>query len=262
MNEHEQTIANIATLLQSCESLLFITGAGISAESGIPTYRGVGGLYDVEQTEEGYPIEEVLSSSMLAENPGLTWKYLLQIGKAVSGAKHNRAHEIIAEFEGHFPRVLTLTQNVDGFHGSAGSKNVIEAHGNMYSLSCTSCGYQTKVEDFKGEFAIPPQCPQCEGLIRPDVVLFGELLSGDGIERMQEEMMRGFDLVVSIGTSMAFPYIQLPIEAAQAMGTPTVEINPSRTGISELVEYYLPLGASEALEAIWSGYQKQFAVEN
>ena len=141
MNENEQTVADIATSLQSCESLLFITGAGISAESGIPTYRGVGGLYDVEQTEEGYPIEEVLSSSMLTENPGLTWKYLLQIGKAVSGATHNRAHEIIAEIEGHFPRVLTLTQNVDGFHHSAGSKNVIEAHGNMYSLSCTSCGY-------------------------------------------------------------------------------------------------------------------------
>ena len=115
------------------------------------------------------------------------------------------------------------------------------------------------MEDFEGEFAIPPLCPRCEGLIRPDVVLFGELLSGEGIERIQEEMMRGFDMVISIGTSMAFPYIQLPIEAAKAMGTPTVEINPSRTSISELVDYYLPLRASRALAAIWCEYQRQLA---
>ncbi len=115
---------------------MFITGAGISAESGIPTYRGIGGLYNVDTTEDGVAIEEALSASTLAYTPALTWKYLAQIDIAVQGARHNRAHEVIAEMESRFPRVWTLTQNVDGFHRTA------EAHGNMHSLSCTRCIYK------------------------------------------------------------------------------------------------------------------------
>ncbi len=110
------TIDTLVSILRKARSILFITGAGISAESGIPTYRGIGGLYNVDTTEDGVSIEEALSASMLASNPALTWKYLAQIGRAVDGARHNRAHEVIAEMESRFHRVWTLTQNVDGFH--------------------------------------------------------------------------------------------------------------------------------------------------
>ena len=117
--QHHKVVASIVRALQRSQSILFVTGAGISADSGLPTYRGIGGLYDIELTEEGYPIEEVLSGPMFQANPELTWKYLGQIANAARGATYNRAHEVIAEIEQHFPRVWTLTQNVDGFHRSA-----------------------------------------------------------------------------------------------------------------------------------------------
>lgn len=252
----DQTIDAIVRILRKSRSLLFITGAGLSAESGVPTYRGIGGLYNVENTEEGFPIEEVLSSSMLAENPALTWKYLIQIGQAVQGAKHNRAHEIIAEMESHFPRVWTLTQNVDGFHRSVGTKNLIEAHGNMHSLSCTRCSYQVTLEEFTG-LEVPPKCPRCGALVRPDVVLFGELLDGPGIATMQSELQKGFDVVFSVGTTSVFPYIQAPVRLAKEAGNVTIEINPCETTVSHIVDYRLALGASVALEEIWKRFREK-----
>ena len=111
--------------LRSARRLFFVTGAGLSAESGLPTYRGVGGLYDGGVTEEGMAIEDVLSCHTFARRPELTWKYIAQIERTCRGARHNEAHRIIAELERRFERVTVLTQNVDGFHISAGSTNVI-----------------------------------------------------------------------------------------------------------------------------------------
>ncbi len=254
-NVNSETIDTIVRIMRKSRSILFITGAGISAGSGIPTYRGIGGLYNVDVTEDGCSIEEALSASMLASNPEITWKYLLQIGKAVSGATHNRAHEVIAEFERKFHRVWTLTQNVDGFHSAAGAQNVIEAHGNMHSLSCTQCGQKTNTADFDS-IEIPPQCSSCGGLIRPDVILFGEFLSGPAIDRMQEEVHRGFDVTFSIGTSSVFPYIQAPLEVARSFGRPTIEINPCETTATRLVDYHLPMPAAQALEEIWNRFNQ------
>lgn len=248
------TIDALVRILQKSRSLLFITGAGVSAESGIPTYRGIGGLYNVDPTEDGVAIEEALSASMLAENPALTWKYLAQIGLAVQGARHNRAHEVIAEMESRFHRVWTLTQNVDGFHRAAGSKNVIEAHGNMHSLSCTKCEYTVSIDKFDA-IEIPPKCPRCGALVRPDVVLFGELIDGPGVERMQTELKTGFDVVFSIGTTSVFPYIQAPIYLAKSAGKVAVEINPSETTVSRLVDYRLAMPAGAALDEIWKRFK-------
>ena len=250
------TIDDIVQILAGCQSILFITGAGVSAESGVPTYRGVGGLYNVDTTAEGFAIEEVLSAEMFARNPALTWKYLAQIGLAVQDAKHNRAHEVIAEMESHFDRVWTLTQNVDGFHRSAGSNNLIEAHGNMRSFRCTSCEFATQVDDFEG-LTIPPVCPDCNSMVRPDVVLFGELLQGDHIEEMTRQMVEGFDVVFSIGTTSVFPYIQEPVRMAKQIGSPTVEINPCETEISSLVDHRLTLGAAKSLDEIWRRFKQQ-----
>ena len=244
-------LESIVLSLRSAKSILFITGAGISAESGIPTYRGIGGLYNADSTEDGIAIEEALSATMLAKNPALTWKYLAQIGLAVQSARHNRAHEIIAKLESRFPRIWTLTQNVDGFHRSAGSKNVIEAHGNMHSLSCTRCDYSESLDTFES-LSIPPRCPRCGALVRPDVVLFGELICGPGIDRLETELEKGFDVVFSIGTTCVFPYIQAPIHAANRAGNVTVEINPCETEVSYLVDYRLTMPAGEALQAIWN----------
>lgn len=250
------TIDAIVQILASCQSILFITGAGVSAESGVPTYRGVGGLYNVDTTAEGYAIEEVLSAQMFASNPALTWKYLAQIGLAVQDAKHNRAHEVIAEIEADFDRVWTLTQNVDGFHHSAGSKNLIEAHGNMRSFRCTSCEFKTQVDDFN-DLSIPPVCPDCNAMVRPNVVLFGELLQGEHMDEMTRQMMQGFDVVFSIGTTSVFPYIQEPVRMAKQLGKATIEINPCETEISALVDHRLTLGAAQSLDEIWRRFKQR-----
>lgn len=253
--QQRATLEAVVRVLRKCQSVLFVTGAGISADSGVPTYRGIGGLYEIEATEEGLPIEEILSGPTFRANPELTWKYLGQIAAAARGASYNRAHEVIAEMERHFPRVWTLTQNVDGFHRLAGSRNVIEIHGNMRSLSCTTCGLH-KVVDEDAMVALPPRCPDCGVIMRPDVVLFQELLPDEAVSRLRREMETGFGAVFSIGTSAVFPYIQEPVVAARRWGVPTIEINPSDTWISHHADYRLVMGAAAAMEEIWSRFSQ------
>src|SRR5262249_1719689 len=166
-----QTVDRIVDHLQKCRSILFVTGAGMSAESGLPTYRGVGGLYNSGETTEGFAIEEMLSGEMFRTRPEWTWKYLREIEEACRGATFNRGHAILAEMERHFSRVWTLTQNVDGFHRSAGSRNIIDIHGDLREICCTHCPYRVTVVDYRG-FADLPRCPDCTALLRPDVVLF------------------------------------------------------------------------------------------
>jgi NAD-dependent deacetylase len=238
--------------------VLFVTGAGISADSGLPTYRGIGGLYDVDPTEEGLAIEEVLSGHMLRRRPELTWKYLAQIAMAARGGTFNRGHEVIAEMERHFPRVWTLTQNVDGYHRLAGSENVIEIHGNMSSLSCMRCPYRQTVGDDE-MIELPPRCLDCHAILRPDVVLFGEMLPEEAISRMRRELDTGFGAVFSVGTSSSFPYIQEAVMMAARAGAPVIEINPAETVLSPHIDYRLPLGAAAALNAIWTRFQDDAA---
>jgi NAD-dependent deacetylase len=249
-------IGRVVEILARSRSLLFITGAGISADSGLPTYRGIGGLYNAEHPEEGFPIEEILSGEMLACRPELTWKYLGQIEQATRGARFNRAHQIIAEMESCFERVWTLTQNVDGLHRQAGAKNVLEIHGSVHNLICTGCEWEQTVADYSG-LSLPPRCPKCQAFLRPKVVLFGEMLPQEIIERFYDEMDVGFDAVFSIGTTSVFPYIAGPVEIARRCGWATVEINPAATRVSRLVDVKLSMGAAEAMDAIWTEYRKR-----
>jgi NAD-dependent deacetylase len=252
---YAQVIDQIVDLLRASHSLLFITGAGISADSGLPTYRGIGGLYNVTTTEEGLPVEELLSGRTMRRQPALTWKYLGQVERACRGARHNRAHEIIAQMEVHFDRVWVLTQNVDGFHRQAGSRNVIDIHGDLHNLFCPKCDFKQTTADYS-TLTIPPPCPKCRALIRPDVVLFGEALPFDKVSQLYTQIEKGFDLVFSIGTTSVFPYIAQPVERAYRLGRPTVEINPGTSEISDLVTIRLPLRAAAALDAIWRCYTR------
>lgn len=249
MNKTEQ-IQWIADYLQDKKSLLFITGAGVSAESGLPTYRGIGGLYDDKLTKDDMPIEEALSGMMMRHNPALTWSYILEIEKACRGAKHNRAHEIIAKLEDRFERVCVLTQNIDGFHRNAGSRNVIDIHGDIHDLFCTECDYAETVTNYQ-HLAPLPLCPKCNALVRPKVVLFGEYLDMDKMGKLQQELYAGFDMVFSIGTTSVFPYISRPVYEANMQGIPTVEINPGTSEISDQVKIKFSAGAMEILTLLW-----------
>jgi NAD-dependent deacetylase len=244
-----ELIGEVADHLQKAHRVLFITGAGISADSGLPTYRGVGGLYDDILTDDELPIEVALSGTMLRSRPALTWKYVLEIEKACRGAVPNRGHEIIAEIERQKPETWVLTQNIDGFHRRAGSQNLIEIHGHLLDLQCTRCDWEEEVANFS-YLALPPKCIRCNGPIRPDVVFFGEMLPEKKIEMLYSEMARGFDMVFSVGTTSVFPYISEPVLAARQAGVPTVEINPGETDISQLVDYRLQMGAAAALAAL------------
>lgn len=248
--DNADKIDRVAERLRVSESILFITGAGLSAESGLPTYRGVGGMYELDDTEEGLPIEELLSGEMLESEPEVTWKYLAEIAAACQGATFNSGHQRIARFEYALPRVWVLTQNVDGFHRAAGSCNVIDIHGDMHNLYCTSCDWQDVVEDFD-DLDVPPECPECGRLVRPDVVLFGEMLPFEKVERLHTELAEGFDVIIAVGTSALFPYISEPVHMAAASETLTVEINPGVTELTDSVDVALPMGAAEALEALW-----------
>lgn len=245
-------IQAVAAQLARASRVLFITGAGLSADSGLPTYRGVGGLYDDTDVDEGISIEEALSGRMLKYQPEICWKYIAQIEAACRGASPNPGHAIIAQMQTRFD-TWVLTQNVDGFHGRAGSKQVIEIHGGTRTLLCTRarCGWtRADVPDYIG-LELPPRCPDCGAIVRPDVVLFGEGLPRAALRTLETQLDLGFDVVFSVGTSSLFPYIAQPVFAAAARGALTVEINPGDTQISGRVAVHIRQGAAQALDAIW-----------
>jgi NAD-dependent deacetylase len=157
--------------------------------------------------------------------------------------------------EAHFERVWTLTQNVDGLHRAAGARNVIDIHGDMHDIRCTRCSFRQTVDDYSG-FALPPRCPECGDILRPDVVLFGEFLPERKVQTLYEQLTIGFDLVFTVGTTSVFPYIAEPVRIAAQTGCPTVEINPDDTAVTHLVDIKLAQRAAPALDAIWNRYRQ------
>lgn len=251
----EQTVDCIVEVMRHARRLLIITGAGISADSGLPTYRGIGGLYHDQLTDENMPIEVALSGDTLAAAPHITWKYIHQIERACRGASCNDAHRVIACLQDRFDDVCVLTQNVDGFHRQAGSHNLIEIHGNIHDLHCIGCDYTISVPDYEN-LRIPPTCPQCGALLRPRVVLFGEMLPEPALAQLYTQLNRGFDVVFTIGTTSVFPYIAGPVLEASRRGIPTVEINPEETPVSQAVDYKLAARAAASLTEIWQRFQQ------
>jgi NAD-dependent deacetylase len=249
MNQ-QPSIAEIAELVDKSQRILFITGAGISADSGLPTYRGIGGLYDGSDTEDEVSIEQALSGDMLHRRPELTWKYLLQVERACRGAGYNLAHKLIAEIERIKPQSWVLTQNIDGFHRAAGTQQLIEIHGKVGELRCLKCHYEQFMEDYSHIDTVP-YCPRCHGVMRPNVVLFGEMLPDSAVQDLHREMMRGFDLVFSIGTTSVFPYISQPVFEARRWNAKVIEVNPGFTEVSAFVNYKLSMRAVDAMAGIW-----------
>jgi NAD-dependent deacetylase len=246
-------IERVVGFLRSARRVLVITGAGVSAESGLPTYRGVGGLYNSGGTEEGIPVEVALSGMMFEQRPELTWTHIRRLEESCRGATFNPAHTVVAQMEDTLD-AWVLTQNVDGFHRAAGSRNVIDIHGDVHDLKCTVCEYRQRLDSFETLEPLP-RCPVCGEVIRPDVVLFGEMLPVDKVALLHQQLDVGFDMVFSIGTTSLFPYISGPVVAAARDRIPTVEINPATTEVSGIVDVKLTMGAAEACIAFWERYR-------
>ncbi len=255
-DSEEALLQDVVNWLQPGHRLLFITGAGLSADSGIPTYRGSGGLYNAVPTEDEMPIEQALSSRVFRSHPEITWKYLFQIAEAAQEATFNRGHQVIAEMEHIFQHVCVLTQNVDGFHRDAGSVNLIEIHGNLRELECTACDFERRLN--RGdEIPVPPRCPECRAVLRPNIVLFEEMLPVDMLTRFQENWEAGFDAVFSVGTSSVFHYIAAPFVWAGQHGKAAIEINPDDTEVTAYSTHKIRLPAAAALDTIWTRFQQR-----
>ncbi|NEP88047.1 MAG: NAD-dependent protein deacylase [Okeania sp. SIO2C2] len=226
----DKVMSAVADCILQADSILFIGGAGLSADSGLPTYRGVGGVFEGVLTQEGIPIEEAMSNNMLQTRPEVAWKYLWQIGEACYKAKFNRAHQVIAQIEAWKPNTWVWTLNVDGFERAAGSKNLIEIHGQLSELYCVDCSYKTTAEELLAGYSkpmeLPPICPACGGLIRPDMELFGEDHMSSSEETFKIVENISFDLIFLIGISRDYPYITKPLYRAKRLNFPIVEINP------------------------------------
>ncbi|MFT4625105.1 MAG: NAD-dependent deacetylase [Myxococcota bacterium] len=253
-------VDTIAGWLDAAPRVLFITGAGISVEAGLPTYRGVSGLYESAETEEGLAIEVALSGPMFRRRPAVTWRHIAAIERACRGAAPSPAHHLLARMQRRLPAAALLTQNVDGLHQAAGSAT-IAIHGDVHQLSCTECAWHRRVPDY-ASLEVPrslgdttvPRCPDCGAVIRPDAVLFGEMLPAEPLARLERFVEGGVDLVFSIGTTSVFPYIAAPVRHVRATGGHSVEINPGESEMSHAFDIRLRMGAGEALAAVWTAW--------
>jgi NAD-dependent deacetylase len=236
--------------LGSVRSVGAITGAGVSSESGIRTYRGRGGIYD--DPLEGRRTVEALSGHTLLVDPDRTWRTLANLAAQARDARPNPAHHALAEIERAVERFVLLTQNVDGLHRLAGCRNAIEIHGDLREARCLSCGRPRRFEIAEiAALDAAPACDRCGGLLRPDAVLFGEPLPVDKLRRIHEEFCESPpDLVLIAGTSALFPYIAGPFELAHRAGSLTVEVNPEATALSPIADYSLRGRAGALLPAI------------
>ena len=225
------------------ESVIALTGAGISAESGVPTFRGEGGLW------RNFRPEQLATPTAFQRDPALVWEWYDWRRGLIGGCAPNAAHVMLTEMETTLPDFTLITQNVDGLHQAAGSRNVLELHGNIWRVRCTGCGRMTK--DRRVPLPeIPSRCPECGGLLRPDVVWFGESLPQEVLEAAWAAAAR-CKLILVIGTSAVVqPAGSLPLVALEN-GARLVEINPAETPLSARAHEILRGPAAEALPRWW-----------
>jgi NAD-dependent deacetylase len=236
--EMKNEIEQVRQWLQEAGSVVVLTGAGISAESGVPTFRGEGGLW------RQYRAEELATPEAFARDPKLVWEWYDWRRGIVAETKPNPGHFALAELEQRLQNFTLVTQNVDGLHDLAGSKGPLKLHGDIWELRCTSCGYQGVNRDVP-LVEIPPRC-ECGALLRPNIVWFGESLPAGVIEAAWGGSEQA-DLFLVVGTSaLVQPAASLPL-AAKRHGARLVEINPDRTPVSSQADICLAGPSGEIL---------------
>lgn len=226
----ETAIQQLKEKLAQAERVTVLTGAGISAESGVPTFRGADGLW------KNYQATELATPEAFARDPELVWAFYNWRRDLISKVTFNPAHKALVALEDQVPHFTLITQNVDGLHLLAGSRNLLELHGNLWKVRCTRC--RRVVLDQSPDMGTRPVCAECGGLLRPHVVWFGESLDPDILGRAVEAA-RESEVMLVIGTSaMVQPAASLGLEA-KAAGAQVAEINLEATGQSSAMDYAL-----------------------
>lgn len=239
-----EEIKRVAEIISEVREVVAFTGAGISVESGIPTFRGAQGLWERYDPEEYAHIRSFLS------NPERVWMMLREMAQVIFDAKPSPAHEALSEMEKRGYLRAVITQNVDGLHHLAGNRNVIEYHGNHRWLICLNC--RTRVpftRDVLGIFPYP-RCERCDQALKPDVVFFGEGIPFDAMIRANEEA-KNCKVMLIIGTSgVVYPAAELPY-ISKSRGATIVEINLERTPFtSSITDFFFKGSASTILPEI------------
>jgi NAD-dependent deacetylase len=228
--------------LASYKQIVIMTGAGISVASGLPTYRGAGGLWDKVD------VGSHATAAAIEADPERVWGFFSQVRKQIAAAQPNAGHVAIAAAEARLrddQRLTVLTQNVDGLHSLAGSENVVELHGTLRRSRCTLCDY-ARAEDLATSPEICPRCPTCAAPLRPGVVLFDEMLPVDA-EWSAKKALRDCDLFLAVGTSGTVSPASNFVRAAEYAGARTIYVNlepmkPNNPAFREVV-----LGRAEEL---------------
>ncbi len=224
--------------LKNANTVGVLTGAGISAASGVPTFRGSQGLW------QKFRPEDLASVDSFIRNPDLVWEWYNWRRKLILEVKPNAAHLALVELEKKIPDFTLITQNVDNLHQIAGSQNVIELHGNIMQNKCSQCNKPYHEElDLNGEVV---RCESCNGMIRPDVVWFGEMLPQNAIQTTYQIAEKS-DLFLSVGTSaLVEPAASLPF-IANNNGAYVIEFNTERTPVSAIADMMIQESVDSAL---------------
>ncbi|HSD45860.1 MAG TPA: NAD-dependent deacylase [Pyrinomonadaceae bacterium] len=231
--------AELRRRLESARRVLVLTGAGVSAESGVPTFRGGRNT----ATWKGLPFEVISSGAMLERDLPAVWEWFDYRRDKLKTIQPNAAHEAIASWQDRFDELTVVTQNIDNLHQRAGSRNVVELHGNIWRARCTVCRLSHEIP-MNGDR--PEACGECGNALRPDVVLFGEMLPRGAFEFASQRALE-CEVCLVIGTSgIVYPAASLP-EVAKSAGAFVCEINPEPTPLSRLCDVIVTGKAGEVL---------------
>jgi NAD-dependent deacetylase len=245
--QQSQILSHLSPILRQVRHVAALTGAGVSQESGIPTFRGPEGLW------RNFPPEELATPQAFARDPVLVWEWYNWRRGLISQARPNDGHKALAVLEEAVPDFTLITQNVDGLHGQAGSRRVLEVHGSIWKVRCTACGLVG--EDRRVPLPIPPLCAACGGLLRPGVVWFGESLDPELLDKVQQALQK-VQLMLVAGTSAVVQPAASFALWAKERGARLVEINPAPTPLTPHCDFLLAGKAGEILPLLaeaWKG---------
>jgi NAD-dependent deacetylase len=239
-------IKALASDIQNAERIVAFTGAGISAESGIPTYRGEGGLWTK------YDPSKYASIDYFLKNPSYYWSFFKEVRYPIlKKVKPNKAHLALFEMERVGNLETVITQNIDGLHQEAGSSDVIELHGTTRTIVCVDCTSKYTIEEAfaKLEKQIPPLCTECSGILRPGVVFFGEMLDPQILRDAYAEA-GSCDFLLAVGSSLVvYPAADIPLRAKQG-GAQLAIINKGSTPLDSVADYVIDDAAGKVLPRI------------